>query len=161
MFDPTTLTGAHTIISLMAIALGFLLVPGLLQSRPAGALTALFLATAVITSVSGYFFPFLGKVLPSHIVGAAALIVLAAVIAARYRFGFAGLWRPIYAGGIVISLYLLVFVAVAQAFLKVPFLNAYAPTGSEPPFAIAQGIVFLIFAGLGLAAVRSFHPRHR
>ena len=32
------------------------------------------------------------------------------------------------------------------------------PTQSEPPFAIAQGIVLLAFLALGIAAAKKFHP---
>jgi len=52
--------------------------------------------------------------------------------------------------------YLDAFVAVVQAFLKIPSLHALAPAGSEPPFAIAQGVLFLIFVALGIAAARKF-----
>ncbi len=44
-----------------------------------------------------------------------------------------------------LSLYLNSFVLVAQLFQKVPALHALAPTGSEPPFAAAQGVVLLAF----------------
>lgn len=58
----------------------------------------------------------------------------------------------------VVSLYLLVFVGVVQAFLKVPPLHALAPTGSEPPFAIAQAIVLAAFIGLAIVAALRFRP---
>jgi len=61
----------------------------------------------------------------------------------------------------VLALYLNVFVGVVQSFLKVPMLNALAPTQSEPPFVIAQAVVLAIFVMFGLLAVRSFHPRAR
>jgi hypothetical protein len=47
-----------------------------------------------------------------------------------------------------------VFVLIAQSFLKVPALHELAPTGSEPPFAVAQGIVFVIFIALTVLALR-------
>ena len=56
----------------------------------------------------------------------------------------------------VVALYFNVFVLVVQSFLKVPALNALAPNGSEPPFAIAQGIVLVAFVALGTLAVRRF-----
>ena len=56
------------------------------------------------------------------------------------------------------SLYLLIFVAIAQAFSKVPFLHVLAPTGSEPPFAIAEIIGLLVFIVIGLATVCRFKP---
>ena len=79
-------------------------------------------------------------------------------LAARYAFGMAGPWRPIYVIGAVVSQYLNVFVLVVQLFLKVPALNALAPNGSEPPFAIVQGIVLLLHVGhrlCGAAALPS------
>uniref|UniRef100_UPI001952D2E7 hypothetical protein n=1 Tax=Klebsiella pneumoniae TaxID=573 RepID=UPI001952D2E7 len=82
----------------------------------------LFLATAVLTSATGYGFPFNG-LLPSHVVGAIALVLLAVVLLARFVFRLAGSWRWIYAAGMVFSLYFLVFVAIAQAFMKIPVLR--------------------------------------
>ncbi len=157
MFDITTFTGFHTWLSLVAISTGVVVVAGLFASRPLPAWTGAFLVTAVATSVTGYGFPVSG-VLPSHVVGAIALVVLAATLLARYRFHLGGAWRWIYVAGAMASLYFLVFVAVAQAFGKVPALHAAAPTQSEPPFAIAQGVVLILFVLLGIGAARAFHP---
>jgi hypothetical protein len=49
-----------------------------------------------------------------------------------------------------------VFVLVAQLFMKVDALKTLAPTQSEPPFAIAQGTVLLIFIVLGTLAAKRF-----
>jgi hypothetical protein len=56
-----------------------------------------------------------------------------------------------------IALYFNCFVAVAQAFMKIPALHAMAPTGSEPPFLIAQVIVLAIFIWLTYRAAKRFH----
>jgi hypothetical protein len=58
----------------------------------------------------------------------------------------------------VAALYLNVFVAVVQAFFKIPSLTSLAPTQSEPPFAVAQGALVIAFIVLGGLAVRSFRP---
>lgn len=158
MFDPTTLLGFHTIVSLIALGTGILAVLALLGLRLPVVWTQLFLLTAVVASATGFLFP-VATVLPSHIIGAIALVVLAAVLLARFVGPFAGVWRWVYAGGIVASLYFLFFVAIAQAFSKVPVLKAAAPTLSEPPFAISQGINLVIFIGLGIAALRLFRYR--
>lgn len=150
-FDLVTI---HTVLSLIAIAAGAVVVYELLGAGSTPFWTGLFLVTAILTSATGYLFPFSG-VLPSHIVGALALLVLAVVLAARYAFGLQGGWRKVDAIGMVASLYFLVFVLVAQGFLKVPSLNRLAPTGSEPPFAIAQGVVLLIFVWLGISVTRT------
>lgn len=116
-----------------------------------------FLATALFTSLSGFVFPF-EKFLPSHGVGIVALLVLAVTLPARYRFGMRGIWRVVYAGGAVASLYLLLFVLVAQMFTRIPGLNALAPTLAEPPFVIAQGLLLLVAVGFGILAIRRFKP---
>jgi hypothetical protein len=85
------------------------------------------------------------------------LVVLAVAIVALYFFRLAGPWRRIYIVGAVLALYLNVFVAVVQAFQKLPPLAALAPTQSEPPFLIAQLVVMAIFIVLGVVAVKRFH----
>lgn len=158
MFDPTTLTGIHTWLSLIAIAAGLVVVVDLVRGTAGGGLasaflTTAFLTTAFLTSATGFLFPFNG-ILPSHIVGAIALVVLAVAAYALYGAHLAGAWRGVYAGTAVASLYFLIFVGVAQAFAKVPALKAAAPTQSEPPFAVAQGVVLLAFVAVGVLAVR-------
>ena len=158
IFDPTTFVGFHTLISLIALASGVVVILGLLRSRTMGAMTALFLATAVATSATGFGFPF-ARFMASHGVGIISLVALLAAILARYVHRYAGAWRRIYVIGVVSSVYFDAFVAVAQVFGKIPALRALAPTGSETPFALAQGIVLLLFVVLGIAALRSFRPQ--
>ncbi len=155
MFNPTTLVGFHTWLSLIGIATGIPVVAALLANRTAAGWTAAFLITAIGTSVTGFLLPFT-MVLPSHIVGALALVVLAVALAARFAFRLAGLWRGIYAACLVVSLYLLVFVGVAQAFAKIPALNALAPTPADPAFGAAQGVVLVVFGAIGFLSVRHF-----
>ncbi|TWB24725.1 hypothetical protein FBZ89_101351 [Nitrospirillum amazonense] len=87
-----------------------------------------------------------------------SLLILVAAGAALYAFGLRGAWRWIYAAGLTASVFLLAFVAVAQSFLKVPALHALAPTGSEPPFGAAEGVLLLLFVVAGILATRRFHP---
>jgi len=153
----STFTLVHVVLSLVGIFAGLVVVFGMLGSKRLDGWTALFLATTVLTSVTGFFFPF-DKILPSHIVGIISLVVLAIAILALYALHLAGPWRWIYVVSAVVALYLNVFVGVVQAFQKVPLLASLAPTQSEPPFLIAQAVVLVIFVVLGIAAVRSFHP---
>src|SRR5208282_1574423 len=51
-----------------------------------------------------------------------------------------------------------VFVLVVQSFMKLPFLHDLAPTLSEPPFVVTQGVVLLIFIALGILAAIRFRP---
>lgn len=149
MFDPTTLTGFHTWLSLVAIGTGLVVLAGLLRGVAPRGWTDAYIATAIATSVTGFVFPFNG-VLPSHIVGVISLVVLGLVLVARAKPG----WGRVNAGGLVVALYLLLFVAVAQLFMKVPAVNALAPTLSEPPFAIVQGVVLVVFGWLAVVAAR-------
>jgi hypothetical protein len=99
------------------------------------------------------------RLLPSHIVGAISLVVLAVTIVARYRHRMARGWRATYVITAVMALYFNVFVLVVQSFQKVPALAALAPTQSEPPFAIAELIVLVAFLVLGYLAVIRFRER--
>jgi hypothetical protein len=95
---------------------------------------------------------------PPEIIGVISLVVLAVAILALYGYKLAGAWRWIYVSTAVLALYLNVFVGVVQTFQKVAFFHALAPTQTEPPFAIAQGIVLIAFIALGLAAAKKFRP---
>jgi hypothetical protein len=154
----STFTTFHVVLSLIGIAAGFVVLFGMLGSKKLPGWTALFLATTVLTSATGFLFPF-DHLLPSHIVGIISLVVLAIALFALYGRRLAGSWRWIYVVTAMVSLYLNVFVAVVQGFLKVPALHALAPTQAEPPFAIAQGVVLVIFIVLTVLAIRAFHPR--
>jgi hypothetical protein len=153
-----TLTSIHTIISLLALALGPIAILGFFGVRIPRFVTGLFLLLAFLTSATGFlFFPF-DVVLPSHITGIIALVILAGVAYARYVAHLRGIWRGVYVSGVVASEFLLVFVGVAQAFGKVPALQPLAPTQSEPPFAIAQTVVLVIFVLIGFLSVRGWRP---
>ena len=122
-------------------------------------MTALFPLTTILTSVTGFLFPF-DKLLPSHMVGIVSLIVLAIACFALYVMKLSGPWRWIYTLTAMIALYLNVFVLVIQSFLKIGPLHALAPSvpPSEPPFAVVQGVVLVFFVIAIIGAVRRFRP---
>jgi len=150
-------TWFHTALSLVQLVSGIVVVIALVGGRSGGAWLWIYLVSAIATSATGFAFP-VDKFLPSHAFGIISLVLLLLVILARYAFHLAGAWRWIYAIGLVITVYLDAFVAIVQAFLKIPALHAFAPTGSEPPFAVAQIILLVIFVVLAIMAVRKFHP---
>jgi len=156
----TAFTLFHVALSLVGIGAGFVVAYGLLASKPFDGWTALFLSTTVLTSATGYLFPFHGFK-PSYVVGAISLLVLAIAILARYRFDLAGGWRRTYVITAMIALYLNVFVLIVQLFMKVPALKEIAPTQSEPPFQIVQLTVLAVFAVLGVRAAMKFHGSER
>jgi hypothetical protein len=151
-----TYTFLHVLISLVAIGSGLVVMFGFLTGKRLDGLTAIFLITTVLTSVSGFGFPF-DHLLPSHKVGIVSLIVLAVAIPGRYKFHLAGAWRWIYVIGATTALYLNVFVLVVQAFMKVPALKALAPTQTEPPFLVAQSLVLVVYLSLTILAAKRFH----
>jgi Uncharacterized membrane-bound protein conserved in bacteria len=152
----STFTLMHVVLSLMGIFAGAIVLFGMFSSKRLNGWTALFLATTVLTSVTGFFFP-RDHLLPSHVVGIISLVVLAVAILARYVYHLVGPWRRIYVVSAVLALYLNVFVGVVQAFLKVPFLNGLAPTQTEPPFLITQLVVLALFVMLTVVAAIRFH----
>jgi hypothetical protein len=152
-----TYTLIHVIISLIGIGSGLLVLFGMFGGKRLEGMTALFLATTALTSLTGFGFPF-EHVTPGIILGILSLLVLALTIPARYSFRMAGKWRAIYVITAVIALYFNCFVLIAQSFLKVPALHALAPKGNEPPFAIAQGVLLVLFIVAGTLAAKKFHP---
>ncbi len=150
-----TYTFLHVLISLVGIGSGLIVMFGLLTGRRLDGWTALFLATTVATSVTGFGFPF-DHLLPSHILGIISLVMLAVAIVARYPLRLAGPWRRTYVITASIALYLNVFVLVVQCFEKVPALKALAPTQKEPPFLIAQLLVMALFVVLTTFAAKKF-----
>lgn len=151
----TTFTLVHTVLSLVGIVAGLVVAGALVTGTRLGRWGAVFLVTTVLTSATGFGFPFV-KLIASHVVGIVSLVVLAAVIVADYGRHFAGRWRTTYAAGVVLATYLNVFVLVAQLFKRIPVLFVAAPTQSEPPFAFTQALVLALFVWLGVAAVKGF-----
>jgi hypothetical protein len=152
----------HVIISLIAIVAGIIVMFGMLGSRRPGGLTAIFLLFTILTSATGFLIPPLvsDKLLPSHVIGALSLVLLAIACIALYAMKLSGPWRWIYVVTALLSLYFNVFVLVIQSFLKIPALTAIAPGNppSGPVFAVVQGIVLVFFILMIIGAWRRFRP---
>lgn len=146
----------HSALSLVGILAGFVVVYGMLTGKRLAHWTAVFLATTVATSVTGFLFP-VHHFMPSHAFGILSLLVLSVGIFALYTRHLNGHWRWIYVISAMIALYLNVFVLIVQAFLKVPALKAMAPTQAEPPFKVTQLVVLVVFVVLGVVAAMRFH----
>lgn len=157
MTSLTIVTLVHVAISLVGIATGFVVAYGFLANRRYERWTAIFLATTILTSLTGFAFPF-AKVLPSHVLAVLSLAILAVTTFALYAKHLTSFWRSTYVVTALVAQYFNVFVLVVQAFQKVPVLKALAPTQTEPVFAITQLAVVAAFFALGYLAVRRFHP---
>ncbi len=153
-------TLVHVIISLAGILAGLVVLGGWLAARHFRGLTSFFLAATALTSITGFFFPFKGFT-PAYAVGGISVVLLAVAVYALYGRKLAGRWQATYLVTAALALYLNFFVLVAQLFARLPALNALAPTQAEPAFAVTQGLVFLGFLILGIAALRRFRTADR
>lgn len=126
----------HVAVSLIAIASGLVVLYGLVAAKPLGGWSVLFLATTILTGVTGFPLPPFGLD-PPRVVGIILLVLMAAAVVGLYVFHLAGAWRWIYVVAAVTSLYLNCFVGLIQAFQKLAFLHALAPTQSESPSRLA------------------------
>jgi hypothetical protein len=152
-----TFTIIHVIISLVAIASGIVVLIGMLGSRRMPGWTAFFLLTTVLTSVTGFLFPIRGFT-PALGTGIVSCLILALALYALYAKHLEGAWRWIYVTSAASALYLNVLVLIVQSFQKLPALKPLAPTQSEPPFLIAQGVALIVFFIVGIAAALRFRP---
>ena len=148
-------TIVHVLISVVGIFTGLIVLFGMLAGKRLDGWTKWFLITTVLTSVTGFFFPFHGFT-PAIGLGIISLLVLAVAIYARYPRQLAGNWRWIYVVTAVVALYFNVFVSVVQSFEKIPALHAFAPTQTEPPFKFTQLVVLALFAVLTIIAAIRF-----
>ena len=147
-------TFTHVVISL-GILSGLVLAYALINAKELDRWTCVFLWTTMLTSVTGFMFPFHGFQ-PSYVVGAISLLVLALARFALYRRHLEGGWRRTYVISAIIALYLNVFVLIVQLFRRVPALKALAPTQTEPAFKITQLVVRLVFVAVTVLVTTKF-----
>jgi hypothetical protein len=147
----------HVYVSLLGIGSGLFVVFGLLTSRRLGILTSLFLVTTLLTSLSGFLFPFKGFT-PAIALGILSLIALVLAIYALYVRKLGGSWRGVYVVCAMVAYYFNFFVLVAQSFDKIPLLHTFAPSQMSPGFASTQLAVLVVFVLLTIRAYKRFHP---
>ena len=146
-------TALHVAISLIGIAAGLIALLAQARGYFLARMHAVFLVTTLLTSLTGFLFPF-GGFTPAIGVGVLSVLVLAVALCALYGFARRGRARIAYAVSAPAALWLNLFVLVVQGFLKVPALNALAPTGSEPPFLAAQGLLLVAMTIMAAAIIR-------
>jgi hypothetical protein len=151
----TILTVSHVLVSLVGLGFGFVVIWGVLSGKRFDRSAAVFLITTIATSASGFLFP-VDRITPGHILGVLSLGILAVAVLARYQHKLTGWWRPTYVVSAVTAQYLNFFVLIVQLFLKVPPLQALAPTQTEPAFAIAQLLTLAAFVAAGVVAIVRF-----
>jgi hypothetical protein len=146
-------TSFHTAMSIIALLIGLPVMAALLRGHDARRLVSWFLVTAVVTTLTGFLFPFHGFT-PAIGVGIVSTVVLAVCLLARYGMHRKGGWRHADTVTLVLTEYFLIFVGIAQSFLKVAPLHALAPTGQETPFKVAQGVLLTLTVIVAIVAVR-------
>ncbi|HSS96531.1 MAG TPA: hypothetical protein VLK33_05870 [Terriglobales bacterium] len=147
-------TQLHVIISLIGIGSGLLVAFGLVRNKRYDGATAIFLATTLLTSVTGFAFPN-EHITPGIKIGIISCVLLAFSIIARYITKLGGVWRAIYVITAMIAQFLNCFVLVVQLFEKVPSLKSL---GLQPPFLAVQVPVLIVFVVLTVLGVKNFRP---
>jgi hypothetical protein len=157
--DPLTL--GHTAISLIAIALGLLVLGQMLVGQYCRLMTGLFLVFTILTSATGFFFTQTGaQPTPGQLIGAISLVLLAVALYALYGRALSGVWRTAYIVTSLVALWFNILILVIQTFIKIPALHGLDP-GNPPAgllFTSIQGVVVLAFLVAGWTAVKHFRP---
>jgi hypothetical protein len=148
-------TQVHVAISLVGIAAGFLVIFGMMAARKMPLVTALFLITTALTSITGFMFSYKG-VTPGIVLGILSMIVLLLAVVARYGGKLGGLWRGTWVVTAILAQFFNFFALVVQSFEKIPALHALAPTGKEMPLKVAQILTLVLFIVLAVVAYRRF-----
>jgi hypothetical protein len=156
-FASESFTLIHVVISLIGIATGLVVLWEMIGNKKLGTMNSVFLVTTILTSVTGFLFPFKGFD-PAIGVGIISLVALAIAVLALYRRPVSGIWRPAFAISATFALYLNVFVLIAQSFQKISFLKAPDPTQPAPAFLVVEAVAVVVFLVLGFLATRRFHP---
>ena len=151
------LTIVHVAISLIGIGSGFVMIYGFVTNKRFEQATAVFLATTILTSLTGFLFP-IEKFTPGLAIGILSLIALGVAVWALYRKHLGGGWRTALVVTAMISQYFNFAILIIQSFQKVPALHELAPTQTEPPFAVTQLTVLVLFVALTVAAIIRFRP---
>lgn len=149
------LTMVHVALSLFGIATGFVVIFQMIGGKTLGRLNAVFLATTILTSVTGFFFP-ITKITPGLVIGTISLVILAIAVFALYAKVLAGGWRSVYVVTAVMAQFFNVLVLIVQSFMKIGVLHAMAPTGDEMVVKVVQICALLLLIVLGVFANKNF-----
>lgn len=147
-------TTLHVLISFVGIIAGLIALPAFARGHILPRTNVIFLWFTLLTNLTGFLFPIVAFT-PALGVGIISTLILAVAFWAWYGRKLAGRAAPAYTVTATIGLWLNLFVLVVQSFLKVPALNALAPNGNEPPFALAQGALLILMVGLGYFAFKA------
>jgi hypothetical protein len=152
----------HLLFCFVALLAGALVLIALCGGRRQPTWDAVLLVSTALISLTGFPLPAPPGTPtpdPAQILGVMELVIVLIAALAIYVGHLAGAWRGTYVVAMVLAVYFNVFVTVVQAFLKIGFLHALAPTGKEPPFLIAQLIALALFVVIGVTAFKRYRGR--
>jgi len=152
----------HVVISFIALLAGAFVLITLWGGRRQPTWEAILISSTVLLNLTGFPLaspPGTPTPDPARIVGVIDLLVIVIAALALYVYHLARAWGGIYIVTIVLAVYFNAFVAVAQAFQKIGFLHALAPTGKEPPFLVAQLLTLALFVAISIAAFKRLPGR--
>jgi len=149
----------HVAVCFIALLAGALVLTALCGGRRQPTWEAVLLLSTALISLTGFPLaspPGTPTPDPARILGVMELVIVVIAALALYVGHLASAWRGTYVVAIVLAVYFNVFVTVAQAFMKIGFLHALAPTGKEPPFLIAQLVTLALFVVIGVIAFKRY-----
>ena len=149
----------HVTICFIALLAGAFVLTALCRGRRQSTWDAVLLLSTALISLTGLPLaspPGTPTPDPARILSVIELVVVAVAALALYVGHLARAWRGIYVATMVLAVYFNAFVVVAQAFLKINFLHALAPTGKEPAFLIVQLVTLALFVVIGVTAFRRY-----
>jgi hypothetical protein len=149
----------HVVICFVALLAGAVVLIALCRAQRQPTWEAVLLLGTVLISLTGFALPSPPGTPtpdPARILGVMELVLVAIAALALYVGHLVRVWRGTYITTIVLIVYFNAFVAVTQAFLKIGFLHALAPTGKEPAFLIAQVLTLALFVVIGVAAFKRY-----
>jgi hypothetical protein len=149
----------HLVACFIALLAGGLVLAALCSGRRQPSWEAVLLLSTALISLTGFPLaspPGTPSPDPARILGVMQLVIIGIAAFALYARHLVSVWRGTYVVMVVLAVYFNVFVAVTQAFLKIGFLHALAPTGKEPAFLIAQLATVALFVVIGVTAFKRF-----
>jgi hypothetical protein len=145
----------HLVVCYLALLAGALVLTALCRGRRQPTWDTVLLLSTALISLTGFALPAPPGTPtpdPAVILSVVELVLVAIAALAIYVGHLTHAWRGTYVIAMVMAVYLNVFVAVVQAFMKIGFLHALAPTQKEAPFLVAQIAALVLFIVIGVIA---------
>ena len=148
----------HAICDVISIGTGIVVLFGLFTGELLDKWATLFLRYTLATCVTGLLFPLHDFTLVQRCSMLAVYTSGMAILAWR-KFHLSGIWRSIFPFSISIVLYLNVVVLIDHALDQIFRFKGLTPPQSELTSRTTQFLVILLFAVIGIVAVKMFQDR--